>query len=429
MPIFSSATEIDGRITAGGYAASETFSDSSAGSDKNDFLTTSARFYLRASEMGERKNWHFTSDVRDKHDFFDKLDRERLQLGSANRVQLRELNLRFDAPSKSAYGVGGRFPVPEAGSVYCDGGLAGLKPRPTWTVATFGGLNARRNDQQYVTYNPNNYNYGAFLQYQSQGRGWDRNLYSSLAFVQQTQGAEVDRSYLFTNTSYQWSARSRVVNLLYLDFVPRTYIQTAFFDWQQRLSSSWTSRLTALGVDVIEYTRRQGIRERLEPSPYKEARAGLTKEFSSRMRITGDYAYGYRDSDKMNKKDYRLLFHFPRLISPQWDLSARAGYRDNFTSTDLYARFGLGYFRRNWELTFDAEYGVEKYEGGETLHPIILEVSSGFYISQRTLAALAVDYAQDERVKIASAFVKVSYRFGSQEVAPTRDGASPRGRL
>lgn len=426
---FAHAALVTGRLTVGGYAASETFQDADGGSVRNDFLTASSRLYLQASQMGQRKNWQLTTDVRDKHDFFDKLDRERLQLNERNTVQVRQLNARYDSSGRRTFTTVGRFPVLEAGNVHSDGVMAGLSPSATWTLAAFGGLNAKRNDQQYVTYNPESIGYGAYARYQSDRRNWNKNLYGSLAFVEQQYEGQVDRRYLYTTSLQQWSGRARLIHFLYLDFVPRTYVQTAYLDWAFGLSNSWTAGLRGLAVDVIEYSRRQGVRESLEPSPYKEGTFSLIKNFHAKLRTIVDVTYGKRSSDNLDKKEYKLKFQMPQLISNRWDSSLTAIVRDNFVSQDTLGRASLGYFSRRWEMSLDFETGVEKYDSGEILHPLVAEISYGRYFSRRAFLALSIERAQDEEVAINSAFFKFTYRFGNEDVAPIRDGASPRGRL
>lgn len=422
------ATRVNGRITWGGYAASETFADQASGSTRNDFLTTSGRFFLQASEMGEEQDWQTTVDLRDKHDFFDKLEREKLKLTDRNTLQVRQVSARYDK-SKNATLQFGRFPLIDAGNVHCDGAAIGYKPNRNWTFTGFGGLNAKRPDQQYVTFNEDSLGYGGFAQFQSQVGGWDNNLFGSLALVEQRVAGAVDRRYLYTVSSQQWAADSRLIHFMYLDFVPRTYIQTAYVDWNQRLSEGWSIETRGLAVDVIEYSRRQGVRERLEASPYKEGNLAITRQINSAMNLIADTTYGKRSADGLDKREYRIKLQMPRLISPKWDSSISGIYRDNFTSKDTVLRGGIGYFSRTWELSSELETGIEKYEDGKDLHPITLEISYGYYLSRELYLALSAEHAKDELVSITSAFIKVGYRFGNEELAPLRNGAAPRGRL
>ena len=105
-----------GRLTSGGYLSQEKFVDTNDGSTRNDFFTLSNRLYFNAYDLGS-SNYDFVSDLRDKHDFFDKLDKERLSLNSTNAFQLRQLSLSNPNENGRTFWTMGRFPVAPAGSV------------------------------------------------------------------------------------------------------------------------------------------------------------------------------------------------------------------------------------------------------------------------------------------------------------------------
>lgn len=422
------ATSVTGRVTVGGYGSTETFNDTTSGSTRNDFMTGSGRLYLRVSDYGKNKNWEFTSDLRDKHDFFDKLDRERLSLTDKNALQVRQLSGVYQDDSKSTEIMVGRFPIFDAGSVHCDGALVGWKPVSRWSLSSFAGLNARRPDQQYVSSNPDSFTYGGLVGYQSRGDSRDSSLFASAALVEQQIGGQTDRRYLYTTSHRQWG-RSHVLHLLYLDFVPRTYVQSGYFGWNQDVSPKFSFNLNGIAVDVIEYSRRQGVRERLESSPYKEGTFEVTHRSSERFSTALAISHGERSADRLDKNEMRVKWQMPRLISPKWDASMGLVYRDNFTSHDVLARGGVGYFTRRWEISANLEGGQEKHDSGETLNPLAVDVSFARYHSRSLFWTLTAERIQDQRVVINGAFFRLSYRFGNEEVPPVRDGAVPRGRL
>lgn len=422
------AASVTGRFTVGAYGATETFKDNESGSERNDFLTGSARLYLHVSELGEEKNWEITSDIRDKHDLFDRLDRERLKLTERNTLQVRQLNAVYRSPNKSSFAGLGRLAIQDAGSVFCDGGMTGYKASPNWTLVTFGGLNARRPDQQFVTTNTEGLTYGGVARYHSKNAEALTNFFGSAALVEQMYEGQLDRRYLHTTSSWN-SPGSHLIHLLYLDFVPRTNVQSAFINWRKNITDGLFTNVNGLAVDVIEYSRRQGVRERLDPSPYREGSLELSKRFGPQMTSSFTMLYGKRSADQMQKHEYRWRLQMPRWISPRWDSSVGAFYRDNFISKDTMLRGGIGYFSSSWELSFSLETGVEKYDNGDIMHPVMADLSYGRYVSKSFFWALTAERAQDERVTINSVFLKFSYRFGDQEIAPIRDGAAPRGRL
>ena len=89
-----------GRVVLGGYASTERFADTSAtGSSKNDFQTLSGRFYLKGENLGPGQ-FESITDLRDKHDFFDKLNKEKLALDARNQFQVRQLSVGLTNPQK-----------------------------------------------------------------------------------------------------------------------------------------------------------------------------------------------------------------------------------------------------------------------------------------------------------------------------------------
>ena len=368
-------------------------------------------------------------DLRDTHDFFDKLDRERLRLTDRNTLQIRQANGRFESKNQKAFVQFGRFPMIDAGNVHCDGAALGFRPTSEWTLSGFGGLNPKFPDQQHLTYNSNALEFGGVAQYQRSRGGWDRNLFGSVALVEQQLDGRAGRRFLYTNSSAQWSPQSRLIHFMYVDFVPRTYVQTAYFDWNQMLSPKWSTQLRGLAVDVIDYARRMDLREKLEPSPFREGSFAVRKAFSPRLTALADVSYGKRLADQLDRKEFKVKLQMPQLISAKWDASIGGVLRENFISRDTYLRGGIGYFSMRWEMSLDLDTGVEKYESGLIRHPLYLSLSYSYFLARDLFLALAVERAQDEVVAINSGFFKLTYRFGNQEPAPLRDGAAPRGRL
>ena len=116
----AAAANVDGRATVGGYFAKERFSGTSADNATNDKAVVSARGFLDVSSIGEN-DLRLVLDVRDKNDFFDKLDKERLELNSKNSVQLRQLYLQSPESSGKVFWTLVRFPAFDSGIVYADG--------------------------------------------------------------------------------------------------------------------------------------------------------------------------------------------------------------------------------------------------------------------------------------------------------------------
>jgi hypothetical protein len=417
-----------GRATTGGFVSSERHQAMSDGSTHNDVATFSSRLYFHATGIGQN-SLEFVSDFRDKHDFFDKLDQERQALTDSNTLQVRQLFVRYPNRGGFIYTTLGRFAIPEAGSAYTDGAEVGLNLSEGLRYAGFAGANPHRDDRSYLEFDAKANIAGAYLSYQPKSRGWTNAFHTSTAFVNQSYSGQTDRRYLYQDLFYQWTTSSRLFYLLYLDFVPRTNLQTANVTYQQEIGAKTEVEASGLAVDVIEYRRRQSLREHLDPSPYHEARAKIRYHVNSNVLALASARSGRREVDGLSLNEETLGLSLPRLFSSKVDLSVEAGSRDQFVHHEPFCRLDLGYFSRIWELGFNAEYAAETYKDGTHLNPLTLELNSAHFLTQELILSLTGQYAKDQQVSIISFFVRLSYRFGNRELPPLRDGAPPNGRL
>lgn len=422
------AAKVHGRASFGTLAATERFTETNTASNKNDYLVSSTRLYTKVSEINS-SYWSFTADVRDKNDFFDKLNQEKLQLDNKNEFQAKQLYVARDSAQANLNFNIGRFPVLEAGGAYTDGALVNYKFTSSWSAAAFAGLNPKRTEQTYVQYNPNSNVQGAYFSYQSRSNDWGKNLFFTNAYVNQSTNGETDRTYFYNSTSYQWNLNSRLISMFYVDFAPRTNVQVGSLYWRQVLTPKFLLQMNLLGIDVIEYTRRQNVRERLTPSPYREGQ--LKFDFASNSNDTWELGVlgGRREIDQKSKAQAHLAFFKNKIFGPKWDGSFRIGSRQNFTSNDQFLHLGLGYFSRLWEGQLDIEYANEKYTDNRTLQPLTTELSYSHYFTKSTYATLSFLRAAEQEVEILSSFFRIGYRWGTQEIPPIRDGAPPRGAL
>lgn len=419
-----------GRFILGGHSSTERFKDAGgSGSTSNDFQVLSSRFYLKGEQLGSG-DFSAVMDLRDKHDFFDKLDREKLQLDSRNEFQLRQLSTQYSNNRKFWGFQLGRFPIHEAGGVYVDGLQVESNWTPTLKSSAFGGLHPQKIDRTYLKHDPKASIYGLTLTYHQLSAGWARNFYVTHGLVTQTYENHVDRNFIFENLIYQWNEDSRIITLIYFDQVPRSYIQNGYITWQNGWTRSFISELSHSEIDVIEYSRNQSVLERLPSSPYSENSLKLTYKLNQMMdRYYIQVLNGKRQVDQLQRTSGELGFIKSKVFGPHWDLYLALGQRKNFTSDDVFGRLGLGYFSRRWELNMDLEAQTQKNTNGTTTHPLIVDASLSYLFSRRLYSALAVQSASDENVQIMSGFFKIGYRFGNREAPPLRDGAPPRGAL
>lgn len=421
------AYSYSGRLTLGSYAGREHLAEASAGDNSNDAATASGRFFLRVADVTSNR-FEFVSDIRDKHDFFGLVDKERLQLKDKNTLQVRELSAKY--PGRLLYTQLGRFAVPEAGAVYTDGALQGVRITNDLRFSLFGGLNPKRPDQTYVQYNPNSQVYGTCLTFVPVFNGGPLIFSVDTAGVTNIVGSQTDRSYWYTNAIFQWSGKSRLSLFMYLDFVPNTYLQNGTINFQQTLTDAWTLAFRLFSIDVIEYQRLQSVRTQLASSPYKEANARVRYRLTSKWDLEAEYLTGHRDADGLSRSQWTLTSDFRRVFGPNWDFSLSAAFRKNFSSDDTFGIAKLSYSSNLWETELDSQYGVESYRNGSgTYHPLITELAISRIFENSLYGTFALQDARDERVTITSLFIKLSYRFGSKEIPPLRDGAPPRGQL
>lgn len=417
-------------MTVGGYLSTERFEDVTAtGSDKNDFQTISTRLFVKGENLGSG-DWEVISDLRDKHDFFDKLNSEKLRLEERNQFQLRQLSTRFSNPNRFFGLQFGRFSVYEVGSTFVDG----LQIENHWTPSLystyFGGLNPQKREKSDLQFDSKAQIYGASLTYQNLAGGWNRNLFASHGVVSEIYDQHTDRNFIFQNLIYQWDVDSRLITLLYYDLVPRAYVQNGNITWQQGLGRLFITDLSYSEIDVIEYSRNQDVLERLTSSPYKETKAKFTyriQDLSNRVYLVS--STGERSVDNLKKAVIELGYVRSQFWGPEWDAYFVLGSRKNFTSDDTLFRLGLGRYGRKWELNIDLETQQRQYDDGSKSNPFLAELAISYYLNRRSFWTLSGQSAYDENVKILSGFFKYGYRFGNRELPPLRDGAPPRGPL
>ncbi len=421
-----------GRIVLGGYASTERFAETTGtGSSKNDFQTLSGRFYLKGENLGSGQ-WESITDLRDKHDFFEKLNKENLTLEPQNEFQIRQVSIGITNPRNFWGFQFGRFPVSEVGAAHVDGLQIRNYWTPEWKSTYFAGQNPQQRERSYLKTNSEAQIYGTSLTYQKLGGDWDRNTYASHGVVQDLYSGHIDRNYIFQNVIYQWNEDSRFISLLYYDLVPRGYVQNGTATWQQGWSRYFFTDLNLMAVDVIEYRRRQGVLETLISSPYSEASIRLNLNLAEKIEVNRfflQFTSGSRQLDNLKRQSVEFGYVKSKFWGPNWDIYATVEARKNFTSTDKLARLGLGYFSRRWDANLDLATQIQNNDSGVVTHPLMIDTSLSYLISRRLYVAVSVQSATDENVKIASAFFKFGYRFGNREVPPLRDGAPPRGAL
>lgn len=427
-PTSAFAYKSTGRIILGGVAITERFSSDQFGSTSNDYLFGSGRIFYKLTELGD-SHWELTSDLRDKYDSFGQLNRDQLTLEGKNEFQIRQMSARW--PNKDGrYGIQmGRFQLPEAGAVFVDGAEAEYRFNVEWRSGIFGGFNPKSVEQSYLQFEPDALQAGVFATYQSKDEGWNKNLYFSHGFVHQTYKSDEERSFIFHNLIYQWEEFSRLISYLNLDFVPSTKVQTANIIYQQSWGPHYSSELGFLKIDVLEYRRKQGVLEKLNPSPYSESHVQVQRKSDHGSQLSLELSSGVREYDQLHRDEILAGYSHAEFFSKNVDFRLKIGSRNNFTSKDTFAWAGVGYFSRKWEYSIDGQYEIDNNIDGSTTHPLTLEISATNFYSKEFFLTGSFQRAADENVTVMSTFLKIGYRFGNQEIPPIRNGESPRGTL
>jgi hypothetical protein len=417
---------VAGRFTFGAYYAQEKFSEADPFlGDRNDVQTASGRAYLRVSQIANADD-SFVVDLRDKHDFFDKVEKEQLQLTDSNEFQVRQLSYGTDQK-----GIGyrvGRFPIYDAGAANVDGASVNYRT-DNWNAFFFGGLNPLEYGKAYLQFRPKAQIYGGGVTFVPSDLGARRGITSSTAIVQEVFSGDVDRRYIYQQFDIPLGQGQRLVSNLYLDTVPKTQLQNGIIFLDSLWARNWKTQLSYLTLDTVQYVRRQDVREQLDPSAYNEVRFS-TKYLSE---LGNDWNFdvlnGSRAYDGKSRTFAELRTRLAQIGERRnWDFSMGLRAGKNFESQDTSGLVGLGFYSRFWELTAEQSYGIEQFSTA-TYHPMITNLSVGRFFSRAFLSSFSFERIADERVEILAIFMRLTYRYGSKALAPIRDGSPPRGSL
>lgn len=416
-----------GRASFGGYNAMEKYKGDLQSDESFDVRTLSTRLFYEGTEFWDPDADNtFTADLRDKHDFFEKNDREKLELTEKNSFQVRTLSLRTRPEGeKIAYQIG-RFTVPYAGTVHTDGAHVAYRANDSSQYGIFGGYNPRQIDKSYLKFDQDARDFGVYYHYEPPYPSWEKRFLADQAIVRETFENEPVRMYLYQNTFYQWRPANYITSLLYLDFEPKIYVQNATITGQRQWHR-FTGSASIMELDSVEYNRHQEILEDLEPSPYHEASLGGRYKISDNALPYLKFRYGKRDADNLDRTNVTLGLDLPQSISEFTDLYGQLSYKDEFTKKGTYAKLGVGYYRNIWQTDLSVEAGTEKDSDGNELNPLIVDFDSGRNFSRKFFGAFGLQLAQNEQVDIFALFFKLTYKFGETQTAPMWNRAPMRG--
>jgi len=450
------AVEYDGRVTTGIYQSKETLTEPSAGSQTNDSWAYLARAFLDLTAIGPYHN-EFVVDLHDRYDYFGQVDRERLVLSDANEPELRQLAVKYPFEGDDLFWSFGRFPIADAGILALDGAELGYGLTKTWRLGLFGGLvPTSKKYNQADKPNPDDREAGIYTVYETKNRDWFHHTYFANSFVveqaslspETLEGLTTDdatdsskattetptktftNSVLwYANLIYQRSKGSRLTALSYLYLTPKAYLRNFWLSYYRELTRTLTSTVSLTHLDLTEYDKVKDIRETIAPSAYEQGKAELNQKIGRRVEMKYEALYGKRTADGLSKWQVAAGPVVSQVFRSHVEASLRLGYRKNFLSHDDFAKVGLMYYARSFDIGVTEQAVIERHDDGRTLHPMISELSFDGLVGHSVLAGAALEYAKDENATVTSGLLTLGYRVNSKQMTPVRDQAPPAGLL
>ena len=430
------AAEYSGRIGGGAFTVTEQHVEPSAGEISNDRQIIFGRAFLDVTEMGPYGN-EFTLDLREKYDLFGTFDPTQLQLTPSNDPALRQLAIKLPSQNDGLFWSLGRFPVVDAAVLTHDGAELGYRFTSRTKAGFFGGVRPERRDGKNLELSKELPQAGLYTVYHNRGDAKSAANYVAGSLVSSQEHetvlladgtereADTPQLRLYLNSFRHADDQSEFVTTAYINVNPKAYLRTLSLLYAKEFDPKFTTRFSLYRFDVSQYPRIRDMREKLEASAYTQGKVEAFHHLTKQTRL--DYAaiYGTRSLDKLNRYEASLGLRLAQLFTKRLDGRAGLGYRHNFTSNDVFVRFGAEYIQRQFELYLDQQYIVENRTNGSTLHPLITDIGMNLVIARQVFVGLAAQYAKDEEATVSSGLIQLNYRFSSQQLTPLRDRPPP----
>jgi hypothetical protein len=420
-----------GRFISGGFFSKEVFRSSEL--DRyNDVAILSERLYVSFDKILDSTE-ELTLDLRDKDNFFDKLNNERVKLTNRNKLQLHQLNLHSSGNNEGVNYSIGRFPVIESGAIFVDGIDLGVR-KTVFGVSTkyslFYGLNPQLVDETEITFKTDSRVYGGYLVVEDKGKDWGNYFYSASSVVRQEYKSDVDRFYFFNNTNLQATNGNNFSSILYLDLLPKVNVQNLWTTYITTLKNKYKLRSSLSTIDSLHYTRIQDVREVLPTSRYHQASFALRSPSTyNSTSLETKLTSGFREVDKKSLVELKFGAFFPQVINDDVSGTLNTGVRKNFISNDFIFGGGFIHSTKSRELSFSQDVQIEKRQNLPMNYAFITEGGYTRFFSRSFFGIVSVQNTWDSSVSIFSILFKLSYRFGEGGQAPMRDGSPPMGQL
>ena len=431
LPTTAHSYEYHGSLLSGGYLAREDVTGEIELNTDNDRAVYSGRAFLDVNRIGSQQ-YQFTADLRDKHDFFDKIDTQRLQLSGKNTPRLRQLVFRDPGTSHSLFWSAGRFLPAENNIIYNDGLEAGIHLSTNHKVGIFGGYRPKINEERAATLGSNSYQTGIYHVYQNDTSSWDEGKYLSnmLVYAPQYFDDLPTPTVAFINQGFlHLSANNRLATYLNLQGTPDVRVEDAKVELDKRFDQKLSTRFIASRIDQIEYRNQRDILDRLPPTAYSQAKIAGQYRLNETIRIDANLLAGKREADRLRKYEMSGGANFTKLAAGHLAMSVILGARRGFNSRDLFAASTLSRFAEKWLIDADLRVTRQNRDSGIIRNQYVVGSNLGFYVTRALLATVGAELAKDENVTIISGLLTIGYRFGSRELTPLRDVAPPNTRF
>jgi hypothetical protein len=424
------AYEYHGYLLGGGYIAREEFTTETAGVTNNDRAIASARLTLDVTKIASSQYQMFV-DIRDNHDFFEKVDAERLELTGRNSLRIRQLKLGDPGNAHRYFWTVGRFPPGANNVLFNDGAEFGIRINPNHRLGTFAGYKPRINDEPVADLGSDLYQAGVYHIYELEGQTWDEGKYIANFLISGPQFASDEA--IITNTWINQSLlhfgpNHRASSYLNVSGQNTPYLEEGRLEWDERFNAKISARLSASQLDLRAYRHQRDILEPLPASSYSQARSLVQYRVDDRSRIEGTLIMGRRAIDKLDKQELKLGATITRFASDHAQLSGHLGVRRGFISRDQFATSTFSFFATRWMSDISLQLTRQNRYNGITLNQVVANANLGVYLAKQILATAGGEFAADENNRIASGILTIGYRFGTREFTPLRDVAPPNAR-
>ena len=430
-PTDADSYEYHGSILSGGYVAREDITGESELNTDNDRAVFSGRAFLDVNRIGSQQ-YQFTADLRDRHDFFDKIDTQRLQLSGKNTPRLRQLVLRDPGTSQSLYWSVGRFLPAENNVIYNDGLEGGIHLSTNHKVGIFAGYRPKINEEHAANLGSNAYQTGIYHVYQNDASSWDEGKYLSnmLVYAPRYFDDQPVPSIAFINQGFlHLGSNNRLVTYLNVQGTPDVRVEDAKLEFDKRFDSKLSARFIASRIDLIEYRNQRDILERLPATAYSQAKISGQYRLNETIRLDGNLLAGERESDKLRKYEVSAGANFTKLAAGHVVTSVLFGTRRSFISRDLFAASTINRFTDKWLIDANLRVTRQQRDSGLIRNQYIIGSNLGLYATRSLLATAGAELAKEENITIVSGLLTIGYRFGSRELTPLRDVAPPNTRF